>query len=47
MDKQFVKAEYEPNEENENVGVLSLKFWMEVTLVVGLPCKKTEILNND
>ncbi|GEA06131.1 hypothetical protein KUL42_08920 [Alteromonas sp. KUL42] len=43
MDRQFVKVEYEPSEENENVGVLSINYWMDITLTEGLPCIETEI----
>lgn len=41
-DNQFVKVDYVPSQ-NENVGELSLNYWMKVALVDGLPCIKTEI----
>ncbi|MGM7318682.1 hypothetical protein [Idiomarina sp. ST10R2A5] len=47
LERQLVKVVYEPSDKNENVGVLSLCYWMNVSLVEGLPCIKTEILNND
>lgn len=44
-DGQFVKVEYEPSE--ENVGTLSINYWMDVELTADLPCIKTEILGHD
>lgn len=46
MDQQFVKVEYEPSDNNLNIGVLSINYWMNVVLVEGLPCIKTEILES-
>ncbi|HIF9176675.1 TPA: hypothetical protein ACX6QN_001457 [Photobacterium damselae] len=42
MDNQFVKVNYVPSQ-NENVGELSINYWMKVDLVDELPCIKTEI----
>lgn len=47
VDRQFVKVKYEPSEEDENIGVLSLNYWMNIALIEGLPCIKTEIMNKD
>ncbi|ALQ53888.1 hypothetical protein PI2015_0566 [Pseudoalteromonas issachenkonii] len=46
-DKQFVEVKYEASEDDNNVGVLSLNYWMNIKLVDGLPCIKTEIKNKD
>ncbi|WP_125825546.1 MULTISPECIES: hypothetical protein [unclassified Pseudoalteromonas] len=46
-DKQFVEVKYEASEDDDNVGVLSLNYWMNIKLVDGLPCIKTEIKNKD
>lgn len=46
-DRQFVEVKYEASENDENIGVLSLNYWMNITLVEGLPCIKTEVKNND
>jgi hypothetical protein len=43
-DGQFVKVEYKSSDDSENIGVLSINYWMDVSLVKGLPCIKTEIL---
>jgi len=47
VDRQFVKVKYEPSEEDENIGVLSLSYWMNIALIEGLPCIKTEIMDKD
>ncbi|MGP7733734.1 hypothetical protein [Oceanimonas smirnovii] len=44
-DKQFVKVEYESSD--ENTGIISLRYWMKVSLAGGLPCIKMETLSND
>ncbi len=44
-DRQFVEVKYEASENDENVGVLSLNYWMNIKLVEGLPCIKTEVKN--
>lgn len=41
-ERQFVKVNYEPSK-NENIGVLSINYWMRITLAEDLPCIKTEI----
>lgn len=46
-DRQLVKVEYEPSDENENIGELSLSYWMDVSLVEGLPCIKTNITSDE
>ncbi|HDZ9341802.1 TPA: hypothetical protein RUZ56_003137, partial [Vibrio cholerae] len=46
MDNQFVKVNYVPSQ-NENVGELSINYWMKVDLVDELPCIKTEIKSID
>ncbi|MFP3353073.1 hypothetical protein R0K04_16820 [Pseudoalteromonas sp. SIMBA_153] len=40
--RQFVKVNYEPSE-NENIGELSINYWMQVALAEELPCIKTEV----
>ncbi|MGS0827707.1 hypothetical protein ACVBIO_18050 [Shewanella sp. 0m-8] len=42
MKRQFVKVNYEPSE-NENIGKLSIKYWMQAALAEGQPCIKTEV----
>ncbi|SEL96505.1 hypothetical protein SAMN05216262_1452 [Colwellia chukchiensis] len=44
-DRQFVEVKYEASEDDNNVGVLSLNYWMNIKLGEGLPCIKTEIKN--
>lgn len=44
-DRQFVEVKYEAGEDDNNVGVLSLSYWMNIILVEGLPCIKTEVKN--
>lgn len=44
-DRQFVEVKYEASEDDNNVGVLSLNYWMNIKLVEGLPCVKTEVKN--
>lgn len=39
---QFTKVDYLPSED-ENIGQLSISYWLKVSLVGGLPCIKTEI----
>ncbi|EHY9846875.1 hypothetical protein CGT72_12190 [Vibrio cholerae] len=46
MDNQFVEVNYVPSQ-NENVGELSINYWMKVDLVEELPCIKTEIKSID
>lgn len=46
LERQFVKVEYDPSDDNKNIGVLSINYWMDVILVEGLPCIKTEILES-
>lgn len=46
-ENQFVKVEFEANEENRNIGVLSLNYWMNITLKEDLPCFKTEVATKD
>ncbi|WP_352283589.1 hypothetical protein [Pseudoalteromonas sp. Q18-MNA-CIBAN-0097] len=43
-DKQFVKVLFEPSNENESKGTLSLNYWMNIKLDENQPCIKT-ILN--
>ncbi|MEL4247018.1 hypothetical protein [Shewanella xiamenensis] len=42
MKRQFVKVNYEPSE-IENIGELSINYWMQVALAEEQPCIKTEI----
>lgn len=42
-DEQFVDVNYLASEENENIGVLSLNYWMDVSLKEDQPCIKTEL----
>jgi hypothetical protein len=42
-DEQFVDVNYLASEENENIGVLSFNYWMDITLKEDLPCIKTEL----
>lgn len=46
-DRQFVEVKYEASEGDENVGELSLNYWMDIALVEGLPCIKTEVKDKD
>lgn len=41
-ERQFVKVNYKPSEK-ENIGELSINYWMQATLTENLPCIKTEI----
>nr|WP_237732785.1 hypothetical protein [Shewanella schlegeliana] len=41
-EKQFVKVNYEPSE-NENIGVLSINYWMQIGLAEDRSCIKTEV----
>jgi hypothetical protein len=45
-DRQFVRVNYEPSE-SENIGELSINYWMQVALTEELPCIKTEIKSED
>ena len=40
---QFVKVKFEASEESENIGILSLNYWMDVSLKEEQPCIKTEL----
>lgn len=42
-ERQFVKVNYEPSEENENIGILSLNYMMGVKFKEDLLCIKTEL----
>ena len=42
-DNQFVKVKFEASEENKNIGILSLNYWMDVALKEDQPCIKTEL----
>lgn len=42
-ENQFVKVKFKASEEDENIGVLSLNYWMDITLKEDQPCIKTEI----
>lgn len=42
-ENQFVRVKFEASEENENIGVLSLSYWMDVSLKEDQPCIKTEL----
>lgn len=46
MENQFVKVNYVPSQ-NENVGELSISYWMKVGLMNDLPCIKTEIKSTE
>lgn len=40
---QFVEADFIPNEDNESIGKLQLKYWMDVELAENIPCIKLEL----
>lgn len=42
-ENQFVKVKFEASEESENIGILSLNYWMDVSLKEDQPCIKTEL----
>ncbi|TQV71409.1 hypothetical protein FLL45_19835 [Aliikangiella marina] len=42
-EEQFVQVMYDASEENENIGVLSLKYWMNINLKEDQVCIKTSI----
>ncbi|TOI71405.1 hypothetical protein, partial [Vibrio parahaemolyticus] len=46
MENQLVKVNYVPSQ-NENVGELSINYWLKVGLVKELPCIKTEIKSTE
>ncbi|MGY6457571.1 hypothetical protein [Vibrio parahaemolyticus] len=46
MENQLVKVNYVPSQ-NENVGELSINYWLKVGLVNELPCIKTEIKSTE
>lgn len=42
-DGQFVEADFIPNEDNESIGELQLKYWMDVHLADNICCTKLEM----
>lgn len=42
-ENQYVDVKYTASEENKNIGVLSLNYWMDIKLKEDQPCIKTEL----
>jgi len=42
-DMQYVKVEFTADEDNESIGTLSLNYWMDISLLEGIPCIKTSL----
>ncbi|TKB11292.1 hypothetical protein [Desulforhopalus sp. IMCC35007] len=42
-DDQFIETDFLPKEDNENIGNLHFKYWMDIELLEKIPCVKLEL----